>query len=369
MRTNLIRALHVARLKKPLNFAGYKALREIQPVQSQVSSSACYYHVTSRLSGRATSASDSKYHFPRIHDNQDPVELFNKHLQDGTLTKPMAHACLKTAARRELWDKGLGEATIKWMWNDHDSYQFPRDTSLLEHMVRHLVRESKEELVWKWIEQKSRKSARLGPNDRFVWRADAVKALIATQAFVSDHDSLDGAVETFLRAKSSSYSIPLAPARMECAKLLMLPVEKTTLDWDVNSKLETPRWPNTSTKLWQEFLDAVETVRDVSEPLKAQLPLYHPEKPDPMPYLKHSQHLAKNPKIVEKMVKKPSITPWIARGRHAEALLRLQGQEKDADWLKQFLQELYTQSEPSRRKEAERKISRRERNGSTGEQG
>ncbi|KAI4741161.1 hypothetical protein E4T50_08381 [Aureobasidium sp. EXF-12298] len=263
----------------------------------------------------------------------------------------MAHSCLKTAARRELYDKGLGEATINWMWKDHDSYQFPRDTSLLEHMVKHLVREGKEELLWKWIEQKSRKTASLGPNDRFVWRADALRALVSAQAFASDRDSLDGAVESFLRAKSSNYSIPLAPARMECAKLLMLPVEKATLSWDVESKIENPRWPNTSTKLWQDFLESVETVRDVSEPLKAQLPLYHPEKPDPMPYLKHSQHLAKNPKNVERMVKKPSITPWIARGRHAEALLRLQGHEKDANWLKEFLQELTDQNKGSRQKD------------------
>lgn len=366
VRSNLAQALRAIHLRNTLKFAEGSALYERQAIQPWFSSSARYYHVTTRLSGRATAAADSKYELPRIYDDQDPVEVFNTHLKDGILTKPMAHSCLKTASRHGRFDKGLGEATIKWMWKDHDNYQFPRDTSLLEHMVRHCVREGKEELVWKWIEQKSRKSSTLGPNDRFVWRADAVRAIIAAKAFASDHGKLDGALESFLRAKSSQYTIPLAPARMELAKLLMLPVEKTGISWDAEPKIEPPRWPNTSTKLWQAFLEAVETIRDVSEPLKAQLPLYHPEKPDPMPYFKHSLHLSKNPRFVERMVKKPSITPWIARGRNAEALLRSQGHEKDAEWLNGFLRELYLKSDPIRKKEADRKISRRERNGLTG---
>ncbi|KAK6000611.1 hypothetical protein QM012_003336 [Aureobasidium pullulans] len=366
VRTNIAQALRALRLQKKVKFTGNTALFERQTIQPWFSSSARYYHVTSRLSDKAAAAPSSKYKMPRIYDNQDPVELFNKHLRDGTLTKPMAHACLKAASRRGVYDKGMGEATIKWMWNDHDNYEFPRDTSLLDQMIRHCVRESKEELVWKWIEQRSRKSSTLGPKQRFVWRADALRALISANAFASDHDSLDTALESFLRAKSSKYTIPLAPARMECAKLLMLPVEKKHISWDIEAELESLRWPNTDTTLWQAFLDSVETVRDISEPLKAQLPLYHPQKPDPLPYLKHSQHLAKNKILVERMVKKPSIVPWIARGRHAEALLRLQGHEEDANWLKEFLQELYSKSEPIRKTEAERSTSRRERNGLTG---
>lgn len=364
IRIGFKQALRVARLQKTLRSAGSSALYERQTSQSWLPSS--YNHITSRLASTASATTVTKHKEAQVHDDQDPVQSFNTHLELGTLTKTRARSFLKELTRQNRYDSGLGEATIKWMWNEHDRYEFPGDKDLLEQMVRHIVREGKEELVWSWIEQKSRKTSSLGPNARFVWRADAVRALISAKAFVSDHDSLDGALETFFRASNSSYSIPLSPARMNCAQLLMMPKSKTGVDsTDSTAQLETPRWPNTSTELWERFAKNVDPKRDVSEPFSVQLPLYHPREPNAFPFIKHCRFLAKNPGSVQSMAKRPSISPWIGRGRHAEALLRQQGHEKDADWLGEFIRELHAKSAPIRKKETDRMNAKRAKRAET----
>jgi hypothetical protein len=357
LRPNIKQALRVARLQKSLRWCGSSSLYERQASQSCLPSSSC--HVHSRLASTTSSTPYARERKFRVLDDQDPVAQFNTHLENGTLTKSLAHSYLKDLSKQNRYDAGLGEATIKWMWNEHDRYEFPRDVALLEQVVSHLVKEGKEELAWNWIEQKSRKTVASGPNARFVWRTDTVRAIISAKAFASDHDSLDGALEAFFRASSSPYSIPLSPARMTLAQLLMMPKGKTGLDSaDVKAEIETPRWPNTNPELWEKFFRSIDPKKDVSEPFSVQLPLYRPNKPNAMPFLRHCRFLARNPGSVTSMTKKPSISPWIARGRHAEAVLRQQGHEKDANWLGDFIRELHTKSAPIRKKEQDRKAAK-----------
>jgi hypothetical protein len=357
IRVSFKQALRVVRLQRTLRSAGSGALYETQASRSWLPSSYC--HSNSRLASTTSSTPYAREKKARVSNDQDPVAQFNTHLENGTLTKLLAHSYLKELSRQDRYDAGLGEATIKWMWNEHDRYEFPRDAALLEQMVRHLVKEGKEELAWNWVEQKSRKTAASGPNARFVWRTDTVRAIVSAKAFASDHDSLDGALEAFFRASSSSYSIPLSPARMTIAQLLMMPKGKTGVDSaDSKSEIETPRWPNTNPELWEKFLKSIDPKKDVSEPFSVQLPLYHPIRPNAMPFLKHCRFLAKNPGSVTSMTKKPSISPWIGRGRHAEAVLRHQGHEKDANWLGDFIRELHTKSAPIRKKEQDRKAAK-----------
>ncbi|THX27375.1 hypothetical protein D6D10_09474 [Aureobasidium pullulans] len=327
---------------------------------------------TGKATGKATDKSKGRPPFEHadhvsrftkglLPDGQDPVKTFKAHLKDGTLPKSLATSCLKTAIRQERFDDGLGEAAITWFWNEHDSYKFPDDTDMLDCMVRFLYREGKEDRIWEWIEKKSRKRENVGPNDRFAWRADTVRSLITAKAFASE-DSLDSALETFFRAKSSTYSIPVAPAMVQVAKLLMMPATRLSdQPSDVEFKTERPRWPNTSLELWEKFLKNIDAKRDVSEPFRVQLPLYRPDKPDPFPFLKYSRHLASHPSLVQKMLKRQSLVPWLARSRHAEALLRQEGHHEDAKFLEEFTQELDTKSEEVREKYNMRREGRRKK--------
>ena len=77
-----------------------------------------------------------------------------------------------------------------------------------------------------------------------------------------------------------------------------------------------------------------------------------------MPFLKHCRYLATKENLVKNMVNRPSVTPWIARGRHAEAVLRQQGHGKDADWLGEFIRDLHIKAEPLRRKVQSRKAEK-----------
>lgn len=358
LRVGFKQALRVDRVQKTLLFAGNSAVYERQASQSWSPSS--YTHITSRPASTTRGAPKPAKKKSGKPSDQDPIQLFNAHLENKTLTKPLALSYLRALDRQNRHDTGLGEATIKWMWKEHDRYEFPRDKDLLDQMVKHLVKEGKEDMLWKWIEQKSRKTEALGPKDRFPWRSDAVRSLVKSKAFASpDADNLDGALESFVRARRSTYSIPLAPARMTMAKLLMMPKIKTSEDsLDSKPEMEIPKWPNTSIELWEDFFKVTDRNEDVNEPLSVQLPLYHPGGPNAMPFLKRCRYLAEKPSLVKAMWKRPSVIPWIARGRHAEAVLRQQGHEKDAEWLGEFIRELHTNTEPLRRKEKSKKVER-----------
>jgi len=357
LRIGFKQVLRVFRLQETLRSAGSIAVHETQASQSW--SPFSHNHINSRHASTRSDTSKIENKKSKVSGDEDVVQLFNAHRENGTLTKPLALTYLKDLDRKNCHDTGLGEATIKWMWNEHDRYEFPRDKDLLDQMIRHLVKEGKEDMLWNWIEQKSRKTDSLGPKDRFVWRSDAVKSLVRAKAFASDADNLDGALESFERARRSTYSIPLAPARMTMAQLLMMPKDKTGIDSvDNKAEMETPKWPQTSIELWEDFFKGTDRHQDVSEPLSVQLPLYHPGGPNAMPFLKHCRYLATKENLVKNMVNRPSVTPWIARGRHAEAVLRQQGHEKDADWLGEFIRDLHIKAEPLRRKVQSRKAEK-----------
>jgi len=308
-------------------------------------------HITRRLESTTSDLADIRRERGPEYDDSDPVRLFKIHLEGGTLTKESALSHLKALTQTTRYDTGLGEATIDWMWNEYDKYDDSKvDRDLLEHTIRHLVSEGKEELAWNWIEQGSREPYFVYPENRFIWRSAAVRALVSTKAFSADYDSLDGALETYFRAESSSYSIPLAPARTTLATLLMMPREKMVMD-STDVDIEVLRWPNTSTELWETFLESTNDQLHSDEPLYTQLPLYHPQVPDAFPFLEHCQLVAGLKSYVRSMVKWPSVIPWIRRGLHAEAVLRRQGHEQHADWLKQFIRELHKKPRPISKKE------------------
>ena len=297
-------------------------------------------------------SADLRHELSPGRDDSDPVRLFNTHLEGGTLTKELALSHLKALTKTTRYDTGLGEATLKWMWNKHDKYDDSKeDRDLLKQTIRHLVREGKEELAWNWIEQDSRTSDdSLDPKALYIWRSATVSALVSAKAFSADYDSLDGALETFFRAKSSSYSIPLAPVRSTVATLLMMPREKMVMD-SADVDIEVPRWPNTSTELWENFFKSIDGRLYNLQPLSVQLPLYHPQVPNALPFLEHCRYLAEKKTYMRKMVKEPSVIPWTRRGLHAEAVLRRQGHDQHADWLRDFIRVLHKKSKPIRDKE------------------
>lgn len=315
-----------------------------------------YNHINRRLASTESDSADIRREQSPEHDDLDPVRLFHTHLEGGTLTPELALSHLKALTRTTRFDTGLGEATLKWMWTGYERYNNSREEiDLLEQTIRHLVREGKEEMAWSWIEQDSRIFGDSSdPEARYIWRSATLSALISTKAFSADHDSLDGALETFFRADSSSYYIPLRPAKTTLATLLMMPREKMVID-STEVDIEVPRWPNTSTELWETFFKSIDRELYNSQPLSTQLPLYHPRTPDAFPFLEHCRYLAGKKGFVRKMVKEPSVIPWTRRGLHAEAVLRRQGHEQDADWLRDFIRGLYKKSEPIRNKEERRR--------------
>ena len=150
-------------------------------------------HITCRLASTTDDSADIRHEQSPENDKKDPVRLFNKHLERGTLTRDRALSHLKALTKMTRYDTGLGEATLKWMWDEHDNYDDSEHGDLLEQTIRHLVREGKEELAWSWIEQESRKPENyFPPSSRFIWRSATASALVSARAFSVDHQYAHG---------------------------------------------------------------------------------------------------------------------------------------------------------------------------------
>ncbi|KEQ58057.1 uncharacterized protein M437DRAFT_60330, partial [Aureobasidium melanogenum CBS 110374] len=135
---------------------------------------------------------------------KDPADIFRTHLADGSLTRPLAFSCLQDIIRSRS-GSGIGEAAIKWLWEEYDSIEFPNDTPLVDAIALLLVRDGKEELMWDWMNQEPQKPATLSDRDRHVWRAR-----------LATNGSLDAALETYFRGTNVPYFLYTTSAANFC---------------------------------------------------------------------------------------------------------------------------------------------------------
>jgi hypothetical protein len=215
-------------------------------------------------------------------------------------------------------------------------------------MVHLLVRESREEEVWRWISTQSTRSKRELVSIRYEWRVTALKGLLMSKARLSINRSLDNAIEVFLR--STNLFVPEGGAtswmfqRLVEFKLLRAHETCSTINggrrWDYI-------WPNTSTGLWEE---AVRVLPPLYQSYRSDLPnvaklaMYHIRTPDPEPtrmlledaMADPNHHLRKT-----KLLTTRSTFRMLAI--HASDELRRMGRYKDAATLDAAREEIFPQ--------------------------
>ncbi|KAG9949603.1 hypothetical protein KCU85_g4275, partial [Aureobasidium melanogenum] len=146
---------------------------------------------------------------------KDPADIFRTHLADGSLTRPLAFSCLQDIIRSRS-GSGIGEAAIKWLWEEYDSIESSNDTPLVDAIALLLVRDGKEELMWEWMNQEPQKPATLSDRDRHVWRISAFHGLVEAKARLATDGSLDAALETYFRGTNVPYFLYTTSAANFC---------------------------------------------------------------------------------------------------------------------------------------------------------
>ncbi|KAG9528976.1 hypothetical protein KCU93_g3756, partial [Aureobasidium melanogenum] len=272
---------------------------------------------------------------------KDPSEIFRTHLAEGTLTRPLAVSCLQDIIRSSS-GSGIGEAAIKWLWDEHDSIEFPNDTPLVDAIALLLVRDGKEKLMWDWMNQKSRRPATLSNRDRHVWRVSAFRGLVEAKARLATDGSLDAALETYFRGTNVPYFLYTTSAANFChaqlvrlTKLGYMPSHAKHVHKDVRNR---PLFPNTDLKLWDAFYEETGKRPEIyREKYQAEMQLHHPRHPDPMPLFNWWYKVQDTPNDPLHHVKsKAAMISLVKSSKILQISLHQSGQQMEAEWLKKF---------------------------------
>lgn len=75
-----------------------------------------------------------------IDKGESPETIFRSRLRSGTLSRPVAAACLMGADDRGYVEAKLEQAALDWLWDSRGDIVYPEDNDLVYAMVRLLVR-------------------------------------------------------------------------------------------------------------------------------------------------------------------------------------------------------------------------------------
>jgi hypothetical protein len=242
----------------------------------------------------------------------------------------------------------MGEAAIMWLWWIYDSIEYPGDSDLLNPIAILLVHEGKEELLWDWMKQESRKPVNKADKYdkygyRFTWRTAALQSLVEAKAYLAHDHSLDAAPEAFFRGTQVPYYLSTKEAANFCYR--MLACTRTIFDSkrSYTEMREELAFANTNLKLWDAFyMERGKRPGYSVEESQATMRLYHPQHPDPWPLLRFWRQAEHNEKHSLRRIKARSRTiAMIEVGRDMELVLEHQGYHEGAEWVRKFAQELF----------------------------
>lgn len=300
-----------------------------------------------------------------VPEIQDPLERFRYHFTKGTLTRPLVISCLEDAVSLNKPGSRMGEAAIMWIWRSYDSIEYPGDADLLNLIALLLVREAKEELMWDWMDQESQKlhvrvkSTNDSVDLRHGWRTAAFRGLVEAKAHLATDHSLDAALEAFLRGTKVPFCLSTRPSANFCHRMLV----GTTKRLDPRRSYEDMRngllFTNTSPRLWDAFYAEIDKRQGRSnEADQATMRLFHPQRPDPWPYLKFLRRVEKDQNHPLRHIKvRSGAIALIEIARDLRLVLKHQGHYKEAAWVRKFALELYPQNKhPTGLSERERLI-------------
>lgn len=214
-------------------------------------------------------------------------------------------------------------------------------------MVRLLVLERQEEKVWSWIRQKTSKDHKARPNHiRYSWRATALKSLARVKVELANNQSLDAAIEVFLRACNMTITMPLIATYIYMHKNLWTPKG----GFDVGY---LHRYPMTSVSHWQAFYNFVsiadKKITRHKTWAQARLRLSHPRDPDPWPCFHILKDVALDPDHhLRQWQKEDAKVSIVEIFRHAQWQLISLGFLPEAEWMHKTMFQVYPRGQEYR---------------------
>ncbi|KAF2199059.1 hypothetical protein GQ43DRAFT_377166 [Delitschia confertaspora ATCC 74209] len=278
---------------------------------------------------------------------RDPLSWFLEEIAVGKADIKKALICLDileknapgNGASQTPQDRGPGTVIAEWIWSSgqENSLAFLGSRKLVELLVPQLVKEGKQNILWRWFQHRHKREAEEAIVDTSQIRYFRTRVLLnMVLAQIRSETSLDGAVATFLRAmrllqdplKSYISVLELAPAGIAIFERIVRP------SYDSHSDL--------APSSYDSFLQGMHFwVRGWQQLLPAILQVQHPSRPDAGPGLRYLRNWDTTRPIARKA--QPFLTQLslgVAR--------QLLAEEKyaDAQWVLEFVKtnfpELFT---------------------------
>lgn len=277
---------------------------------------------------------------------KSPAEIFHTHLVAETLTRDLAVSCLQDAFHWNQADSQIGESAIKWLWDRYDSIGYPDDVDLINPIAVLLVREGKEELLWNWISQESRKPAGTSKHfafdRRYDWRTAAFRGLVEAKTHLATDKSLDAALEILFRGTRVPYYLSVQSASNFCQRMLCTP-ELQGPGRSYEQMRSSLRFSNTSMTLWNVFYDWMgQRPKYFAAQHQGIMMLHHPQRPNPWPYCKWWRAASQDQKHPLHHIKSlKSMVSFVEQSRELRIVLKHFGHHEEADWPKAFTLEVF----------------------------
>ncbi|KAH6703955.1 hypothetical protein EV126DRAFT_417432 [Verticillium dahliae] len=279
---------------------------------------------------------------------KDPMEVFDKAVARGMMNRKAATGCLMAKHHQVLQSSPLsiqgailesaaGLRVLDWLRSSGEERDgaFLGDASFLNALMRFLVAEGHEAVVWEWADRLARQDGPSIPEDpRGTHLSFILTSLIKTKANGSDDRNLNSAYATILRVNDRWKSDKNLPQLLSHAW--------RSLSW--YSTVEAWNRPRPSEALFDNYV-ALEP--ELSHPMsidRAHLDLHHPTHPS----FERALHFFKTDKLVvppqPSLVgakRAPNVQRFIARitsmGMDTAKHLTEIGRTDDAQWVLQLL--------------------------------
>ncbi|KAK5714830.1 hypothetical protein LTR17_017007 [Elasticomyces elasticus] len=287
----------------------------------------------------------------------DPVITLKAQIQAGHANLETARLCLhacfeqlrklpRRQRRRQMRDTLLGTSTLQWLGSENDRWAsaITSDPKFMDTLCLFATANDQDDLLVAWIGEPLANDQALTQNSQNQWRGSLLRGLVRAHMTHDAKGSADDALQLFFRVVKS-----VREARRENQKLPLASCLSSPAEVELSKMLPSGWLPNTSPKLFDDFL--VQAARSrIREPFyMAKVQMSHPTRPDPIPMLSYlREHLGS-------MTPSSFATEFPNATNHwetiyffmynTEALLRSRDEAKDADYINDLMHSLVDQRE------------------------
>jgi hypothetical protein len=291
---------------------------------------------------------------------QDPASLLEDYHENGVATIPIAALCLEkfserlarlddAARAKVVSETRAGSRTLYWLWNSklHDTDGFVDDRRLMVAMVRLIIEEGYEDLLWDWLKL----DVKLGSQDKKYpnemkqavyacrWKSRVLGEIVGSKLTTDRRRSADDALDVVFKARKINRSLPLGT---------WIPFAPSVLAIQKAFQRRGAPFERTDVAKFERFVEVAVSCVGLKVALqrhtKAVLTMYHPQSPSAWPYLELFRMLFapgadsdEGARVLLRYINKPidlkTRVYWFRSMVDVAAMLEVDGNMKERDWM------------------------------------